>query len=190
LGVDSTGREILSFIPGSVPAELGYFSDAQLIGAARLRRQLHDATLDCSLRNGHEVVCHGDSEPNNCVFVNGLPSAFIDFDYAHPGTRLEDFGYAAWLWVDIGNDNLPAETPGQRVAGFFKAYGSSTDNAIPSIIAAQEALAWRTRPAHVSEWVKFVHEWSTNCRAWVELNRTNLLGATVARSNNLRSRTE
>ena len=31
LGIDSMGREILTYIPGSVPAELGYFSDDQLV---------------------------------------------------------------------------------------------------------------------------------------------------------------
>src|SRR5262245_16638835 len=50
LGTDSEGRETLSFLPGDVPPELGHFSDAQLMAAARLLRQLHDATLDCSLR--------------------------------------------------------------------------------------------------------------------------------------------
>src|SRR5262245_33001210 len=57
VGLDETGREILSFLPGSVPPELGHFSDDQLAAAARLLRSLHDATLDCPLRNGHEIVC-------------------------------------------------------------------------------------------------------------------------------------
>src|SRR5512139_786480 len=53
LGTDSEGRDTLSFLPGDVPAELGHFSDAQLMAAARLLRQLHDATADCSLRDRH-----------------------------------------------------------------------------------------------------------------------------------------
>ena len=170
VGVDHVGREVLSYIPGWVPAELGHFSDTQLIAAARLLRQLHDATLDCPLRNGDEVVCHGDPSPCNCVFVDGVPSAFIDFDDAHAGTRLEDLGYAAWLWVDIGNADLSAETQGQRLASFFQAYGSSVDDAIPAIIAAQEALARRTSVAGV-------REWSNDCRAWVERNRVQLVAA-------------
>ena len=36
LGIDDAGREILSFIPGFVPPELGYFTDTQLVAAARL----------------------------------------------------------------------------------------------------------------------------------------------------------
>jgi len=167
LGVDAAGREILSYVPGFVPPELGHFSDAQLNAAARLLRQLHDATLDCALRDQHEVVCHGDPSPCNCVFVDGVPTVFIDFDAAHPGTRLEDLGYAAWLWIDIGNDDLPAGAQGQRVASFFKSYGLSPDDAVGAIVSAQVALAQRTDVAGV-------REWSNNCRAWVERNRTEL----------------
>ena len=123
LGIDDAGREMLSYLPGSVPSELGHFADAQLTAAARLLRRLHDATQDCPLRGGYEVLCHGDASPCNCVFVEGEPRAFIDFDDAHPGSRLEDLGYAAWLWVDIGNDELSPDRQGQRVADFFASYG-------------------------------------------------------------------
>jgi len=141
LGIDSSNREILSFLPGFVPAELGHFSDEQLRAAARLLRQFHDATLDCEVRRGREVVCHGDASPCNCVFVDGMPTAFIDFDDAHPGSRLEDLGYAAWLWIDLGNDELVAAQQGQRVANFFRCYGWEATVAVPSIIEAQRALA-------------------------------------------------
>ena len=44
LGVDSYGREILSYLPGDVPSELGEFTRSQRVSAARLLRELHDAT--------------------------------------------------------------------------------------------------------------------------------------------------
>jgi Ser/Thr protein kinase RdoA (MazF antagonist) len=137
-------HELLNHL--DVPPELGDFSDAQLVAAARLLRKLHDATLDCSLRDRHDIVCHGDASPCNCVFVDGMPTAFIDFDNAHAGSRLDDLGYAAWLWIDIGDDDLSVDRQGQRVADFFRAYGLDTDGAIPSIIAAQLALAARNAP--------------------------------------------
>ena len=139
--------------------------------------KLHDATLDCPLRNTHEIVCHGDASPCNCVFVDGMPTAFIDFDNAHAGSRLDDLGYAAWLWIDIGNDDLSVDRQGQRVADFFRAYGLETDGAIPSIIAAQLALAARTDSANV-------RAWSDSCRQWVECNRDKLSTAIAARANN------
>lgn len=175
LGIDSAGREILSFIPGSVPRELGAFSDIQLAAAARLLRQLHDTTLDCPLRDGHEVVCHGDASPCNCVFVEGRPLAFIDFDEAHPGSRIEDLGYASWLWIDIGNDDLSADLQGARIADFFRSYGLGSAHAIDSITLAQTALSERTDSSGV-------REWSNNCRAWVEHNRDALTAAITARS--------
>jgi Ser/Thr protein kinase RdoA (MazF antagonist) len=143
--------------------------------AARLLRRFHDATLDCSLREGYEVICHGDASPCNCVFVDGVPKACIDFDDAHPGSRLDDLGYAAWLWIDIGNDDLPVESQAERVANFFEHYGMGTDAAISAIMAAQMALSERTNLAAV-------FEWSQSCRSWVERNRVEL-AATIARSN-------
>jgi Ser/Thr protein kinase RdoA (MazF antagonist) len=46
LGLDSSGREILSYVPGDVPTELGYFSADQVTAAAHLLCELHDATVD------------------------------------------------------------------------------------------------------------------------------------------------
>lgn len=96
LGVDERGREILSFLPGTVPPDLGTFSTTPPCAAARLLRAFHDATSDLKLCEGREVVCHGDASPCNAVFQEGLPYAWIDFDNAHPGSRIEDVGYAAW----------------------------------------------------------------------------------------------
>jgi Ser/Thr protein kinase RdoA (MazF antagonist) len=170
LGMDDSGREILSYIPGSVPADLGHFTDSQLASAARLLRKLHDATLESALRQDAEVVCHGDASPCNCVFVDGVPSAFIDFDEAHPGSRLEDLGYAAWLWIDIGNDDLAVTIQGRRIAHFFMSYGFETVEAVDAIVAAQTALAERTD-------IAAAREWSKDCRGWVERNRLELSAA-------------
>jgi len=69
LGLDEAGREILSYLPGDVPAELGWIELPPLRAAARLLRRLHDATAECALKGGSEIVCHGDASPCNCVFV-------------------------------------------------------------------------------------------------------------------------
>ncbi|MHB8815211.1 MAG: phosphotransferase, partial [Steroidobacteraceae bacterium] len=127
LGLDDKGREVLTFLPGDVPNELGAFSDDQIAAAAELLHSLHNATTDCELRAGNEVVCHGDPSPCNCVFVDGVPSGFIDFDAAHPGTRDDDVGYAAWLWLDIGNNELAPEVQGQRLIAFLTAYDSAIE---------------------------------------------------------------
>lgn len=177
LGIDASGREILSFLPGYVPPELGGIADEQLDAAARLLRRLHDATADFAPKGSCEIVCHGDASPGNCVFVDGMPSAFIDFDDAHPGSRLEDLGYAAWLWIDIGNDELDRELQGRRVAQFFRNYGVAADVAIAEILAAQSALIARTGKPGVRGWALMVRKWALHCRRWVEKNRGALESA-------------
>jgi len=157
---------MLSFIPGDVPVDLGDFSDAQIAAAARLLRAMHDATADCELKGGCEVICHGDASPCNCVFVDGVPTAFIDFDAAHAGARRDDLGYAAWLWLDIGEE-IDAELQGRRLADFFAAYGGADiRDAVPALIDAQVSLGSRSGAPR---------KWAERCREWTERNRATLI---------------
>src|SRR5271165_4019492 len=54
LGIDDRDREILSFLPGDVPSDLGFFTAAQVGAAARLLRALHDMTAALGLRGASE----------------------------------------------------------------------------------------------------------------------------------------
>jgi hypothetical protein len=117
-GTDASGREIFSFMPGAVPAELANHDDTTLQEVARLIRAYHDATAPLfatpSARKACiEVACHNDLSPCNTVFRDRRPVAFIDFDAAAPGSRAWDLGYAAWLWLDLGNpEHLPTSSCG------------------------------------------------------------------------------
>jgi aminoglycoside phosphotransferase (APT) family kinase protein len=158
----------LSFLPGQVPDELGHFSRVQLVAAARLLRSFHDATAGSPLAGSSEVVCHGDASPCNCVFVDGMPTALIDFDAAHPGTRDEDLGYATWLWLDLGNPELAPEFQGQRIAEFFRAYGADPTRAVPAIRSAQSQLAaGRQAPSATQLWAR-------QCSQWLEVHSGTL----------------
>jgi len=170
LGIDSSGREILSYLPGDVPPELGLFTADQLVSAARLLRDFHDSTLDFEGRGAHEIVCHGDASPCNCVFRDGRPYALIDFDAAHAGARREDVGYASWLWLDIGNEDLDAVQQGRRVGEFVIAYGGfDADDAIPAVLDAQTELSRRTgAPVATQEWARRCWQWSNESRAGLE----------------------
>ena len=126
---------------------------------------------DCALKGACEIVCHGDASPGNCVFVDGMPSAFIDFDAAHPGSRLEDLGYAAWLWSISAMTKLNPEEPGRRVAQFFHNYGVDTDGAIDAVLAAQSALIERTGPPGVRGGALMVGNWAVDCRQWLWSSR-------------------
>jgi hypothetical protein len=176
LGIDSANREILSFISGFVPDNFREFSGVQLSSAARLLRALHDATTDCTLRGTSEVICHGDASFCNCVFVDGAPIAVIDFDAAHAGARRDDVGYAAWLWLDIGED-IDAELQGRRLADFFAAYGAKDiQDAVPAVIDAQVRLASRIDAP------RRARDWAEKCRDWTESNKTSLIPASSSKT--------
>jgi aminoglycoside phosphotransferase (APT) family kinase protein len=148
LGVDEQGREVLSFVPGDVPrnplpAETA--GDEVLVALARLIRALHEASAGWvpppgavwggtpasagrRITRPTELVSHCDYYPGNVVFRGGLPVALIDFDIAHPTTRLYDIANALWYWAPLRapQDRAPAftgvDTP-HRIAVFADAYG-------------------------------------------------------------------
>jgi aminoglycoside phosphotransferase (APT) family kinase protein len=105
LGSDEQGREVFSYLPGEVPPELDpAIADETLAAAGRLIRRFHDATAGTEIAAGYEVVCHNDLSPCNFVLREGKPVGIIDFDAAAPGERLQDVGYALFLWLNLGSD--------------------------------------------------------------------------------------
>jgi Ser/Thr protein kinase RdoA (MazF antagonist) len=161
LGNDALDRDVLTFLPGTVPPELGEWSPGQLTAAAQLLRSFHDATAGFEAKGGYEIICHGDASPCNCVFVDGVPFAFIDFDDAHPGSRLEDLGYASWLWLDIGNAEYSGQEQTSQLATFFSDYGMTIESTIVEpVLAAQKRLRDRTDASTV------IREWADRCHTW------------------------
>jgi Phosphotransferase enzyme family len=124
VGLDERGREILSYIPGTVPADLQPdHPDEPLAAAARLIRRFHDATAGSALAGAEEVVCHNDLSPCNFVFRGRMPVGLIDFDAAAPGPRRRDLGYALFLWLNLGTDGPDVGEQLRRARVFLDAYG-------------------------------------------------------------------
>ncbi|MFD0020361.1 phosphotransferase family protein [Streptomyces sp. NPDC058382] len=124
LGHDSAGRDVLTYVPGWVPARFQRWTDPQVVAAGALLRGLHDATRSSALAGAHQVVCHHDPGPNNTVFREDLPVAFIDFDTAAPGDPLEDLGYMAWTWCITSKPDAPhAAAQAAQVRVLADAYG-------------------------------------------------------------------
>lgn len=107
LGVDAKGRDVFDFLPGEVPTKVRPMSDEQVAAGARLLRRFHDATRSLSIVAPGQVMCHHDPGPNNAVFRDGLPVAFIDFDMVAPGDHIEDLGYMGWLWCISSKATAP-----------------------------------------------------------------------------------
>lgn len=165
-GLDSDGREVLDFIPGQVghyPIPGHVRTDSTLLAVGTLLRNLHDATADFTpppgahwytpTREPAEVICHGDVAPYNCVFRNGGPVAFIDFDTAHPGPRIWDLAYAAYRFVpltDPGNEDfhLPVEEQARRLRLLADAYRLGRDGREAVADTARIRLDFLVRHMH------------------------------------------
>jgi len=114
LGIDASGREILSYMAGSatMPDTL-WTNDAALVEAVGMLRQFHDATKDLDfvpdgnwaytypVADRNDVICHNDFAPYNMIFRDGLPIAIIDFDLAGPGPHLRDLAYLAYWFAPL-----------------------------------------------------------------------------------------
>ena len=144
-GVRPDGREVLSFVPGTVhndglPDEI--MTDEVLVQVAQLMKRYHtlgeeyvqqlsgDECWMLPSRVPAEVMCHGDFAPYNMTFVDGAVHGVIDFDTLHPGPRLWDIAYAVYRWIPFvapTNPDYRCALPEQlrRLALFAEAYGLS-----------------------------------------------------------------
>ncbi|MGD9737785.1 MAG: phosphotransferase [Bauldia sp.] len=172
LGIDDRDRDIFSYIEGAVPPDLGFHGDAVLRSAATLIRRFHDLTA--GFVTSAEVICHNDLSPCNFVFREGVPVAIIDFDAAAPGSRDHDLGYAAWLWLDIGNDEIPPVEQRRRLRLFADAYGADDHGAlVAAMMHRQEALIG----SGVRNGDEGLRRWASDCLAWTRRHGTVLAAA-------------
>jgi hypothetical protein len=149
LGLDERGREVLTYVPGTVPwpdlRPVG--SDQALRRVARLVREFHDAVasfvppadarwqalvpaeIPAGTPDGAaRIIAHHDLAPWNLVVVDDDRLVFIDWDVAAPGTREWDLAYAMRGFVPLSanpayrRDDAPA-----RLRVFADAYGLGAD---------------------------------------------------------------
>ena len=115
LGLDASGRDAVSYLPGEVPQYPMpdyVWSDENLVAAGRLLREVHAATARFDWRDetwrlpAHEpaeVVCHNDVAPYNLVFDAGRLTGLVDWDTCSPGPRVWDLAYLAYRLVPLGD---------------------------------------------------------------------------------------
>jgi hypothetical protein len=124
LGVDGDGREVLTYLPGTVPdypLPSWIWDDAVLVQAVEHLADFHGATAGFATSGdvwqiaSHErsdVVCHNDFAPYNMVFDDQHAlTGVIDCDTASPGPRVWDLAYLAYRIVPLTCPSNP-DTPG------------------------------------------------------------------------------
>lgn len=115
-GIDENGKHVLSYIDGLVPDDMPewIWDESLLAVTARKLREWHDATVDFAYEQAkwlfkndepHEVICHNDFAPYNCVYKNNTFHGLIDFDVCSPGSRLWDIAYAMYRFVPLMPDD-------------------------------------------------------------------------------------
>ena len=169
---------MLIFVDGDVPEDLSYFEEPALCKAASLIRTFHDLSSDLvaiptEAETSIDVVCHNDLSPCNFVFRDGTPVAIIDFDASAPGSRAQDLGYAAWLWLDLGSPEISALDQRQRLATFIEAYGAlGIDSVLEAMLDRQGLLVEEGRRTGNDS----MTEWAIACNDWTRKNLQVLRG--------------
>jgi hypothetical protein len=127
LGIDSRGREVLTFVDGEVagrPAPAWFADDERAASVARLLRAYDDAVrslplppvpgpdeppgIPPSVAGPPTLVGHLDVTPENVVFRDGRAAALIDFDLARPATPAEEVANLLLWWAPL---QPPEERP-------------------------------------------------------------------------------
>lgn len=170
LGIDESGREILSYLPGRTVLEANSLArasgqDAILREAGGLLRRYHDAVSDlhlpastrwryrCAGTEPGMIVCHNDLAPRNAIWQDdsrgrGPGLAFIDWDWAAPHRPLWDAAHAAWQFIPLQPDSLCErlgwpEPPDRRhrYQLFCEAYGISSPAELLSLVSERIAAS-------------------------------------------------
>jgi hypothetical protein len=144
-GIDSQGREILSFVEGFVPPHNGFQLDEDAVRAgARLIRRVHDLTEVTEFATGSEVACHPNLSQPNFVFRDWKPVAIIDWDGTSPGTKVRNFGEFLWAFVHpaMYGDGEPAARMLQAAADAYGWPGGPlVDSMLDTVRAFQDFVA-------------------------------------------------
>jgi hypothetical protein len=160
LEVDSQGREVLTYIPGTPPIPPypdWALTDEALVSVAELLRAYHEAVarFDHTPYNwpssppqpmAGQLVSHNDPNLDNIVFRDGRAVALIDFDLASPGSRLWDVACAARLWVPLRPDGYITDARRgrafQRLRLFVDSYGLDRVERSHILSAVQQNQQW------------------------------------------------
>ena len=129
LGFDSSGREMLSYLPGEtigdrMPWPAWVSADSMLVQVGQWLRRLHDLTagfrppaderwfIGGVMRPGL-IAGHQDAAPYNAVVDGERLVGFCDWDIAGPSSREWDLAFSVLPWVPLASPSPgPPAAPG------------------------------------------------------------------------------
>jgi hypothetical protein len=198
LGVDSDGREVLSYVPGdavTAPAPGWGLTDAALRSVGELLRRFHDATasFDSSPYTwSHPApppydgggIAHNDPNLDNVVFRDGRAVALIDFDLAAPGAAVWDVAAAARLWAPLRSPSDVHDVRRgrglHRLRTLVDAYGLDDADRAGFVAAVRDSHDWmceivrdgaeRGVPGFAAYWGPDAAARARRTDAWLERN--------------------
>ena len=131
LGFDARGREVLSYLPGTVvDHRTESLTLVRLASFVAWTRAFHTAVAGFAHPGpwrypplpGPTLIGHNDLAPWNACFEGDALTGVFDWDLSGPSTPLDELAFVAWtcvpLWHDIG-----ADAAAQRLATIADAYG-------------------------------------------------------------------
>jgi phosphotransferase family enzyme len=198
LGIDDSGREVLSYVPGeavTAPAPGWGLTDAALASVGRLLRRFHEAAagFDPAPHTWANAVpvpfdrggmTHNDPNLDNVVFRDGRAVALIDFDLAAPGAPVWDVAATARLWAPL---RAPADTTDSRrhrelarLRVLVDAYGLDEAGRADLLAAVLQSHEWMCGivssgavagvPGFVEYWTPEAEERNQRARTWLRRN--------------------
>jgi Ser/Thr protein kinase RdoA (MazF antagonist) len=131
LGFDDRGREVLSYLPGTViDVRTEALTLARLAALAAWTRAFHAAVAGFAHPGpwrypplaGPTLIGHNDLAPWNACFAGDALAGVFDWDLAGPSTPLHELAFLAWTGVPLWHDLDPAAAA-QRLAAIADGYG-------------------------------------------------------------------
>ena len=163
LGFDSSGREMLSYLPGETignrtPWPAWASADSMLVQVGQWLRRLHDLTatfhppaderwfIGGVMRPGL-IVGHQDAAPYNAVVDGERLVGFYDWDIAGPSSREWDLAFSMLPWIPLASDapgppDVGGPDAGERSRRFrllLDAYGFEGDREVFGSVVPRRA---------------------------------------------------
>lgn len=179
LGIDED-HEYVRLVSGDagIAAWKHQVTTTAVASAGTLLRRVHDATTSWEPpgelkwavpAEGSTVICHGDPQPANLAWRDGVAVGLFDWDVARPAERISDVAYALEWFAPFVSDREELQRRGlgdnidrrARVDAFLEGYGwRESIDVVDEVLRRQrraiDEVRWLGRDGHEPQasWLK------------------------------------